>query len=91
MSSAALESDIEKRVRTWAEAHGWWQFKIMRASKRGVPDRFFVRRGRVVFIEMKRDGKEPTLQQQIRMAEMRAHGLEVYWCDTAEDAIDCLL
>jgi hypothetical protein len=91
MSSAPLESAVERRVVEWAEAHDWWTIKLMRCNKRGVPDRLFCRRGRVVFIEMKRDGKEPSLQQHIRMAEIRAQQVEVYWCDSAEDAIDCLL
>lgn len=91
MSSAGPESLIERRIREWAEAHGWWQVKLMRCSKRGVPDRLLLRRGRVVFIEVKAPGERPSLQQQLRMAEIRAQGVEVYWCDNVEDAIDCLL
>lgn len=85
-----LESSIEAAAVRKAEARGWWQIKIMRASKRGVPDRLFLRNGRYVWIEFKQPGKEPTRQQRLRANEMRAHGAEVHWCDTWEKALEIL-
>lgn len=80
------ESEIEQAAMDYAEWRGWWQVKIMRASRNGVPDRVLIRAGRVIFIEFKRDGEEPTPQQIKRHAEMRAHGAEVFVCDNLADA-----
>jgi hypothetical protein len=86
MSSGPLESAIESKAVKFAESRGWWNVKLEKCSKRGVPDRLFIRRARVVFIEFKRGGEVPSLQQQIRMAELLAQGVEVHWFDNYEDA-----
>lgn len=84
------ESDLEVKFWRRAEALGWFTFKIMQANKRGVPDRFFARAGRLVFIEVKRFGKDATLQQALRHQEMRDHGCEVYCVDNLEEALAIL-
>ncbi len=89
-SKDPLESYEEAKVREWAELYGWWVSKFTALGKRGVPDRIFIRSGIVVFIEMKKHGKEPTRQQLKRHNEMRAHGAIVHWADRHEDAIAIL-
>lgn len=81
-----LEREIEKDIVADAEAAGWWQVKLMRMSKRGLPDRLFVRRGRFVFLEVKRVGEEPSRQQTNRHNELKEHGVECYWVDSREAA-----
>jgi hypothetical protein len=81
------ESVVERQAALdFAESRGWWQAKFVSPSKRGVPDRIFIRKGRVVFIEFKRRGKEATTQQKKRHREMRAHGAEVYVVDNLAEA-----
>lgn len=80
------ESKVESDIREFAEKRGWWQCKFVSPSVRGVPDRIFIRAGRVVFIEVKAPGKKATRQQEKRHADMREHGAEVYVFDNAEDA-----
>lgn len=80
------ESDIEADIVDFAEMRGWWQTKFISPSLRGVTDRLFLRRGRVIFLEVKRPGEEPTPQQQKRMRDIRSHGGEVYWVDSLEKA-----
>lgn len=90
MSGRNLEKKIEQTAVQKAEARGWWQIKLVSPSKNGVPDRLFAKAGKVVFIEFKRPGEEPTAQQKLRHAEMRAAGLTVVVCDTVEDALRVL-
>lgn len=90
MSSSPLESFVEARIIRDAQKRGWWQVKIMKTSKKGVMDRVFIRRGRVVWMELKRFGKEPNRQQELRAEEMRAHGAEVHWVDNYDDAMRIL-
>lgn len=80
------ESDIECDIIDFAEVRGWWQTKFTSPSLRGVTDRLFLRRGRVIFLEVKRPGEEPTPQQQKRMRDIKSHGGEVYWVDSLEQA-----
>lgn len=90
------EAELEAKDRQHARRAGWFVEKIMRAARKGFPDRFYARggaevcrhckRGRVILIEWKKDGKEPNAIQQHRHAELRAAGVEVYVCDNLEDA-----
>lgn len=82
-----LERDIEKKIRAAAIRLGWLCWKFVSPGLKAVPDRFFARKGRVVFIEVKKPGEEPTLQQSLRANELRAAGLECYWVDNLEDAL----
>lgn len=86
-----LEAKVEVEIKRYAEAKGWWCVKFVSPGLRGVPDRLFIRRGRHVFIEIKRpDGKPPTAQQLKRHREMRAHGAEVHWVDAVDAAKEIL-
>lgn len=80
------ESVIERKAMEYAESRGWWQIKIMRASKNGYPDRELIRNGRTVRIEFKAPGQKPSLQQLKRHQEIRDHGGEVFVIDNLEEA-----
>lgn len=81
-----LESELEKDAIDFAKKHGWLAMKFVSPGKRGVPDRLFIRGGRVVFIEFKRRGEKPSVQQEHRIKELRDHGANVYVCDSLEYA-----
>jgi hypothetical protein len=80
------ESAVESDIVDFAEIRGWWAAKFVSPGLNGVTDRLFIRRGRHVFMEVKRPGEEPTTQQHKRMRDMKAHGAEVYWVDSLEQA-----
>lgn len=80
------ESDIEKKACEFAISRGWWVAKFVSPNKNGVPDRIFIRRGRVIFIEFKREKETPRKLQELRHREMRDHGAEVFTVDNLEDA-----
>ena len=85
-SKSVRESDIEGDITEFAQVRGWWECKFTSPGLRGVVDRMFIRRGRVVFVEVKRPGEQPTLQQQKRARDMKSHGAEVYWVDSLDQA-----
>lgn len=80
-----LESALEKDCVGWAKDHGWFEFKIMRANKKGIPDRFFAKDARPIFVEFKRLGKEARVQQERHIRELREQGIECFVIDNRED------
>lgn len=85
-----LEKTIEEKGEAYADRRGWWHCKFTSPGTPSVPDRIYIRRGRVVFIEWKRPGEEPTVKQYKRHREMREHGAEVHWVDSLEAAMEIL-
>lgn len=92
-----LESKIQTDAKNYSRLRRWIiAIKIMWGSENGMPDFFFARKaprcshcgrhGQVLFIEFKKDGKEPTQQQLDRHDELRECGIEVVWVDNIDDA-----
>lgn len=68
---------VEKPCVDYAEAHGWMQRKV---GTEGWPDRVFIRNGRTVWWEFKVPvGGVLSVQQALRVKELREHGAEVYF------------
>ncbi len=80
----ALEWSIEAIVVDHAEKNGWFFRKVGWTGRKGCPDRFFAKDGRVVFVEFKRKGKEPNGLQIKEIERMRAAGVEVHVIDDIE-------
>lgn len=82
-----LESGLQSDIIDFAEIRGWWAIKVETRSKRGVMDLYLLRRGRHVWIEVKRDeDTAPSEQQLKRHREVRAQGGEVYVVGSMEEA-----
>ena len=86
MTSQIRETEVEGPARDYAKSRGWYADKIMRTGRKGFPDHFFARQGRIILIEFKRPLEEPTIQQLKRHKELRAHGVEVFVVDNLDDA-----
>lgn len=82
------EIEIERPASEYAEKRGWFEVKVMQTSKRGFPDRYYVRNGRTILVEYKAPGEVPSPQQARRHRELREHGAEVFVIDSLEDAYD---
>lgn len=72
------EAYVQSKLLTGLESRGWWARKITSPSRNGIPDVVCARDGRVIWIEVKRDGdrKGPTRDETREMHVMSEHGLE---------------
>jgi len=84
------EATIEARICAYARNAGWLVYKFKSENNRGVPDRLFIRNGRVVFLEIKQPGKQPTEAQTREINRIIEAGVMASWVDNLEDAIRVL-
>lgn len=85
-----LERELEQDVRKYAEKRGWLWMKFVSPGYDGVPDRLGQRRGRTIYMELKKLGEKPEPHQLIVHQELRDHGAEVFVIDNIEDAMEVL-
>jgi hypothetical protein len=81
----AAESDLEKKVRLWCTQNGILTRKFVSPGCRGVPDRMFMKNGKVAFLELKARGKYPTPIQMREIVLIKGHGVPAHWSDNFED------
>lgn len=79
------ESSIERKVCERAKGRGWLVFKWASPNHRGVPDRIFVKGGRVVFVEFKAPGRGLTRLQDHVRRQLEGEGVEYRVVDSVED------
>lgn len=88
------EAAIEKKVCAYARERGMMVYKFTSPARRSVPDRMFISKGTVFFIEFKSPGKKPTPLQEHEMGIIRAHGAKVFVCSSVpvgKEIIDSML
>ena len=81
--SVMRESRIEKKVGDYAKANGWLVFKF--TGRKGVPDRIFIKDGKIFFVEFKAPGKLPTELQKRIHDKIREQGGTVFVIDNIEE------
>lgn len=84
------ESKVEKEACKYAELRGWMVVKLMLCSIDSMPDRMFMRKGVVIFIEFKRPGEEATVKQAKRHRDIQAKGVKTFVCDDLDQAKEIL-
>ena len=73
------ESVIERRSVKMAEARGWYNVKLEKCNKNGMPDRMFMRQGGLIFfVEFKTDKGALSEIQTERIKQLRAMNHKVY-------------
>jgi hypothetical protein len=77
-----LEKVTEQTVVDYAVAHGCLVLKLNVTGRRGWPDRMFIYKGKVFFIEFKRTGEKPSKLQEEIHARLRQHEIAVYIVDS---------
>ena len=80
-----LEKQIEEKSCRWAVNQGWLQYKFTSPSRRSVPDRMFIREGRVVFIEFKTEKGRLTSGQAREIARLENADCEVHVCRSLDE------
>lgn len=81
MRESTIQSNGRKKLKKW----GWWWSKVIQTSTNGFPDTIALRGGRAVFIEWKREGKEPDDLQKYVHKKIREQGFEVIVADSMDD------
>jgi hypothetical protein len=82
------EASVEARVVKWARERGWITRKLNGLGYRAWPDRLFIRDVFCfAFIEFKRPGNVPTVQQKAFLDHLTSRGFNVAWYDDADAAI----
>jgi hypothetical protein len=80
------EAGFLAAVRALAKLKGYRTYHThdSRRSEAGFPDLVLVKRPRVIFAELKRDGKKPTAIQQTWLDDLTACGQEAYFWTPAQ-------
>ena len=81
-----LEREIELPAVQFAVSRSIMCKKLMLSSERGWPDRTFLYRGKVMFIEFKAPGEKPDPLQMFTINNLRSQGFEVHICDNLDQA-----
>lgn len=85
------EAPIELTCVAIAQREGWFVRKVQWTGRVGAPDRLFARKKRSVWIEFKSpDAPDYRPTQAREIMEMRAAGMEVYFCDGMTEFADIL-
>jgi hypothetical protein len=80
-----LEKQIEERVGTYAKEQGFLVYKFTSPQRAAVPDRLYINpRGKVFFVEFKREGVKPTPAQQREHERLRDQGVMVFVIDDVD-------
>ena len=79
--SDTKESIVERHVCKFAKKMGWVEFKLNSSSIRGIPDRLFLYKGLVLFVEFKKRGETPTAFQAHIHKLFLKQGFTVYLID----------
>lgn len=79
------EKLIEDAYVAYAEAHGWLARKAVYSGRRGSPDRWFFRNGKLVLVEFKRPGETPDGLQVKEHKALKDHGFPVLVIDRFTD------
>jgi hypothetical protein len=79
------ESKIEKDVSDYAKGKGWLVYKFCSPGNRAVPDKIFMRKGKMFFIEFKAPGKKPTKLQEKVGGRIGDQNFCVYYIDSIKE------
>lgn len=90
MKTPPRESAIESAVVRYARRHGVRSIKLGGMHDRGKPDRMFLYKGRVLFMEMKRLGGKPTALQLKWQEDLTEAGFVSLIVDTIKDGMEAI-
>lgn len=81
MREGALKAEVIK----WARRQGWTHRKVSYEGRGGAPDDWFFKApGRLVIVEFKATGEEPTPRQAREIGRWREAGFSVHTIDSIE-------
>jgi hypothetical protein len=84
------EKKIEQAACRYAKSRGALVYKFSSPAHRGVPDRLFIKNGRVLFLEFKAPGKKPTKLQQRELDLLQGQKVVAFYVDSLTGAVDAI-
>lgn len=87
MDIKILENKLEKKCVKYAESCGYITYKLQNTGQYGVPDRLFIRKGEIYFIEFKREGSKARKIQEYKIMQLKQHLMNVEVVDNFETFI----
>ena len=85
------ESQIERQVIDLCRVHHLLTYKFTSPAYRGVPDRIIIGGGKVLFLELKQLGKQPTALQMREIDRINSHAacdeVRATWAAGVTDAV----
>ena len=84
------ESQLEAKVVKHCRDRGILCYKFSSPAHRGVPDRLLIKDGKVLFLELKAEGKRPTRLQVREMQLLWYAGVQSEWVDTYQRAVEVI-
>ncbi len=85
-----LEKQIEAKVCEYARDKNVLAYKFTSPARAAVPDRMFIYKGRVFFIEFKRGGQKPTPAQEREHHRLRQQAINVFVVDSVDAGKECI-
>jgi Holliday junction resolvase len=81
MKESTIQSKIAKRLRE----NGWLVVKLIQTTMNGIPDLMAIRKGNVIFLEVKREGEYATELQKYVMDNINKAGCFTMVVNKVED------
>lgn len=75
------ESALEAQIVAWCRTQKILTYKFSSPARRGVPDRIFIKSGKILFVELKAPGNVPTALQDHELGTLTAAGMTAIWAD----------
>jgi Holliday junction resolvase len=79
------ESIVQSKIIDQLESWGWYVVKLIQTNTNGIPDLMAMRNGKVVMIEVKRQGEFPAPLQKFRMNQINEKGILAFWVDNVTE------
>lgn len=86
MNNKELELELEKKCVHFARENGYVSMKIEKNGHKGIPDRLFIGKNRIYFIEFKKSGGGVVSKQQVFWNNLlKSNKIESYFCDNFDE------
>ena len=80
-----MESQIQAKITQKLKNHGWFVTKLIQTSTNGIPDLMAIRKGNVIFLEVKQPGKKASPLQDHQIEGLNRCGVEARVVSSVED------
>lgn len=79
------ESQLQSKIIERLKKHGWYVVKLIQTNTNGMPDLMCIRKGNVIFLEVKIEGEELKPLQEHRIKQLNQMGVFARMVDNVDD------